>query len=372
VKVIVSAQRDSCPLRARLWASRWPEAAWTVFAVVNLAWMVLVPSQSLLPFHFIWISLLLLYGLGYRTYTRRLTWFLLVPVMAGAALLFIDARIRALQPYDELIELPVMVVMLFAITRHTSRRAAAIAALDKVSQHNEMLLGRQRTFVQNASHELRTPITVALAHAELLPRPGADPAVAEDLDIITDELARLRRLTDRLLLLATAEEPDRLHPVPTRLTDILDDALRRWEPVPRKWVAGHHDDTAVLADPDRLVVALDAILDNAVRFTREGDRIELSAHRDGQRAGITVADSGPGIPDSQLGSVFDRFNTASPHRDTARNFGLGLSIVRAIAEAHAGQVAASPSPFGGAAVTLWLPQHDLPLSPALPAEHAER
>ena len=72
---------------------------------------------------------LLLYGLGYRTATRALTWWLLVPVMAGAALLFVDARIRALAPYDELIELPVMVVLLFAITRHTNRRKAAMAAL---------------------------------------------------------------------------------------------------------------------------------------------------------------------------------------------------------------------------------------------------
>jgi hypothetical protein len=113
--------------------------------------MVLVPLQSLLPFHFIWISLLLLYGLGYRTYTRTLTWCLLVPVMAGAALLFVDARIRALQPYDELIELPVMVLMLFAITRHTSRRAAAMAALDEVSQHNELLLERQRALFSSAT-----------------------------------------------------------------------------------------------------------------------------------------------------------------------------------------------------------------------------
>ena len=97
-----SGQPARSPLLARLWASRWPEVAWTLFAIGNLAWMVLVPAQSLLPFHFTWISLLLLYGLGYRSYTKRLTWFLLVPVMAGAVLLFADARIRALQPYDEL------------------------------------------------------------------------------------------------------------------------------------------------------------------------------------------------------------------------------------------------------------------------------
>jgi len=362
----VSERADAPSLATRLWTSRWPEVVWAVFAVGNLAWMVLVPSQALLPFHITWISLLLLYGLGYRTYTRALTWTLLIPVMTAAALLFVDARIRALQPYDELIELPVMVIMLFAITRHTSRRTAAMAALDEISQHNKMLLERQRAFVQNASHELRTPITVALAHAELLPRASADPA-AQDAAIVVDELARLRRLTDRLLLLATAEQPGQLCVGPLRLTDVLDDTLRRWDAVPRQWVAGQRDDATVLADPDRLVIALDAILDNAVRLTRENSQIQLSVHRQGRQVGITIADSGPGIPRDELGSVFDRFSTASPHRDATRNFGLGLSIVRAIAEAHAGRVSAAPGPLGGAAVTLWLPVPEHALAPALPS-----
>jgi len=362
----VSAPDDPRPLAARLWASRWPEAAWLVFAAGSLAWMILAPSWSSLPFHFTWMSLLLLYGLGYRTWTRALTWTLLVPVMTATALLFVDARIRGLQPYDEVIELPMMILMLLVMTRLTSRRKADMARLDELSRHNMTLLEQQRAFVQNASHELRTPIAVALAHAELLPRTGTEPA-AEDAVIVADELARLRRLTDRLLLLATAEEPSQLRPVPVRLTDVLDDVLRRWEPVPRQWLAGQQDDATVLADPDRLVIALDAILDNAVRFTRENNQIQLSVHRHGQQAGITVADSGPGIPGSELGSVFDRFSNASPHRDTARNFGLGLSIVRAIAEAHAGQVSAAPGPLGGAAITLWLPVHEQALTPAMPA-----
>ncbi len=125
-----------------------------------------------------------------------------------------------------------------------------------------------------------------------------------------------------------------------------------------QWLAGQRDDATVLADPDRLVVALDAILDNAVRFTREGDPIELSVHRTSQDAAITIADSGPGIPDARLDTVFDRFNTPDPHRHTARNFGLGLSIVRAIASAHGGRATARPGTLGGAAVTLWLPLHE--------------
>src|ERR1700683_955781 len=320
--------------------------------------MILMPSWSMLPYHFTWISLLLLYGLGYRTATRALTWWLLVPVMAGAALLFVDARIRALAPYDELIELPVMVVLLFAITRHTNRRKAAMAALDEVSRHNADLLERQRAFVQNASHELRTPITVALAHAELLPRSvpdAADPDASSDASIVVDELGRLRRLVARLLRLATAERHDLASPKPTRLVQIADDALRRWEAVPRHWLRGDRDEGTVLADPDRLAIALDAVLDNAVRFTREGDPIELSVHGHGNEAAVTVADSGPGIPDGQLESVFDRFDGAGPLRDSAHNFGLGLSIVRPLPEAHDGGVTAARGPAGGAAVTIWLP-----------------
>ena len=329
--------------------------------------MVLIPSWSSLPFHFTWMSLLLLYGLGYRTWTRAMTWTLLIPVMTATALLFVDARIRGLQPYDEIIELPMMIIMLTVMTRLTNSRKAGMTRLDELSRRNQALLEQQRAFVQNASHELRTPITVALAHAELLPRTDTGSAAAEDAAIVADELARLRRLTDRLLLLATAEQPSELHAVPLRLTDVLDDALRRWDPVPRQWLAGQRDDATVLADPDRLVIALDAIVDNAVRFTRENNQIQLSVHREGRQAGITIADSGPGIPGGELGSVFDRFSTASPHRDTTRNFGLGLSIVCAIAEAHAGHASAAPGPLGGAAITLWLPVHEHALIPALSA-----
>jgi two-component system, OmpR family, sensor kinase len=356
----VSARAEGRSLAARLWASRWPEVGWAVFAVGNLTWMVLVPNWSMLPFHFTWISLLLLYGVGYRTATRALTWWLLVPLLAGAALIFVDDRIRALAPYDELIELPVMMVLLFAITRLTNRRKAAMAALDQVSRHNADLLERQRAFVQNASHELRTPITVALAHAELLTGSAgytaeADADAATDAAIVVDELERLRRLVDRLLLLATAERQDLARPTPTQLTPLADDVLRRWEPVPRRWLDGRRDDATVFADPDRLMVALDSLLDNAVRFTGEGDSIELSVRGGDQEAAVTVADSGPGIPDDQVESVFDRFDAAGAGRDSAHNFGLGLSIVRAIAESHGGRVTAERSSWGGAAVTLWLP-----------------
>jgi signal transduction histidine kinase len=354
----VSASAEGRSLAGRLWASRWPEAAWAAFAAGNLAWMVAVPSWSMLPYHLTWISLLLLYGLGYRSATRGLLWCLLIPVMAEVALLFADARVRATASYDELIELPVTAVLLLAITRHVGHRDAALAALEEVSGRNADLVGRQRAFIQNASHELRTPITVALAHAELLSGSIADPGAtnaASDVAIIVDELERLRRLVNRLLLLATAEQDDRARLTPTRLVQVADDALRRWEPIPRRWLRGGRDDVTVMADPDRLAVVLDTMLDNAVRFTRDGDWVEVSVSRQGSEAAVAVADSGPGIPPGRLTSVFDRFERDDPVRDDAHHFGLGLSIVRAIAEAHGGRTAAAPGPAGGAVVTIWLP-----------------
>jgi signal transduction histidine kinase len=369
----VAATLDTVPLLSRLWASRFPEVAWAAFAVGNLIWMVLVPNWSMLPFHFIWISLLLLYGLGYRTATRTLTWWLLVPLVVGAALIFIDDRIRALAPYDELIELPVMVVLLFAITRLTNRRKAAMIALDEVSRHNAELVQRQRAFVQSASHELRTPITVALAHAELLPRSPADfdEATASDTEIVIDELSRLHRLVDRLLLLATAETQDLARPEPTRLLPLIHEALGRWGRVRRHWRLAAPSDAIVLADRDRLMVALDAVMDNAVRFTSEDDSIELSLAVCGDEAAITVSDSGPGIADCQLESVFDRFQSAVANAQSAHNFGLGLSIVRAIARSHGGRATAARRPGGGAAVTIWLPIPKAELT-AASADSAER
>lgn len=184
---------------------------------------------------------------------------------------------------------------------------------------------------------------------------AASAEVAEDAAIITDELVRLRGLVDRLLLLATAEQPDLLRPVPVRLTPLVSDLLRRWEPIPRQWQTGPLDDATVLADPHRLTVALDAIVDNAVRFTGDGGRIETSVVCRGGEAVITITDTGPGIPDGQLDWVFDKFARVGPTRGTTPNFGLGLPIVRAIAEAHAGQVTAGRSPDGGTAVTFTLP-----------------
>src|SRR5262249_59031379 len=127
-------------------------------------------------------------------------------------------------------------------------------------------LKQQQRFLQDASHELGTPITVALGHAELIERAVTDTVVAEDAHVVTDELMRLRRLATRMLLLASADSPDFLHLEPLPIRSVAVDALDRWGHTPRRWrlTATEAD---VLVDRDRLAPALHAPLADAIAPT---------------------------------------------------------------------------------------------------------
>jgi two-component system OmpR family sensor kinase len=228
--------------------------------------------------------------------------------------------------------------------------------VQRISQENLRLLEQQRQFLQDASHELGTPITVALGHAELIEQAATDTEVAADARVITGELARLRRLTHRLLLLASAGSPGFLQVAPVTTDSLVLDALERWGHVPRHWRLGEVAEATVLGDSDRLIVALDALLENAVAHTEPGDRIEVSVRLDDGRAVIAVTDSGCGIPPSDLDRIFGRFARAEPYRSReAGGFGLGLPIVQAIAEAHRGSVGVHSASGHGATFELVIP-----------------
>jgi signal transduction histidine kinase len=328
----MSSDRGQWPIRPY-----WIDIAWGAFAVANLAAMLVLPTWETVPFHFIWVSLTLLYG--FRVWKRRPTAWTLVAVMVATALAIGVDVARGAQPLDEITEVPLMAAMFVAMVWHARRRLAAMAEIARVSDENLRLLERERRFVQDASHELGTPLTIALGQVELIARTADDALMKEDAEIAVDELMRLRRLADRLLVLASSEDPEFLHRTPIDIDGLIEDALRRWASIPRTWVRGDRSNAIGDSDADRLAMALDSLIENAVKHTDTGDRIAVGARSNGMAVRITVADSGTGIAESNREHIFDRFARVDTGRARREGgVGLGLSIVKAIAEAHGGGV----------------------------------
>ena len=337
------------------WPFAWVDVAWVAFSLANLAAIVIFSHWETIPFHFIWISLTLLYG--FRVWSTRPTaWVLAVVMATTAAAIGWDVYIGA-QTVDELNEVPLMAAMFWMMVWHAQRRLAADTERDMVNEANARLLATQRRFLQDASHQLRTPITIALGHAELLAGELAERPEARDIQVVVGELARLRRLGERLLMIAASEDPDFLHPEPVALDRYTMEVLRKWRPTAdRRWSLGPLDPVVVQADRERLGLAVDALLENAVRHTAVGDSIRLSVLRswDGETARMIVADGGEGILPAELDRIFERFRTGSQLGGT-RGTGLGLALVRAVARAHGGEVRVRSSPGKGSEFELVLP-----------------
>src|SRR5437588_9841003 len=333
--------RWAWPVRGLLWV----DIAWAIFAIINLLGMLVFATWETVPFHFIWVGVTLLYGFRFWRLTPTLS-VLGAIILVTAALLIVDIE-RGTQPLDELTEVPLMSAMFLAMVWHARRRLVAIEEMRRVSNENLRLLERERRFIQNASHELRTPITVAIGHAELIQR-GSDPSrMAADARVVIEELTRLRRLSDRLLLLAAADDPDFLHRKPIEVEPVLVHALQRWSPTPRQWRLGVTDEAVVDADADRLALAIDALVENAVKHTSPDDWIELSVRRN-HGVEIAVADSGAGIPSHDLERVLERFGRSDVTRKRGIDgMGLGLSIVKTIAEAPGGDLEVRRQVGGG-------------------------
>jgi two-component system OmpR family sensor kinase len=312
------------------------EAAWAVFAATNLAFMVAVPSWETIPFHFIWISLTLLYG--FRVWGSRVTALILGAVVISTGASICADAFAGVQLWGELFEVPLMSAMFLAMVWHARRRQAAVRAAQE-------LVVRQERFLHDVSHELRTPVAIARGHLDLISQAGGD---SPELAIAVDELGRMDRIISRLLRLAQAQQPGFLAVDVIEADAFLEDVFLRWsELAPRAWRLGRLAVGSVRADPAMLRDALDALIENAVKYTEPGDTIELASYVRDFGLVIEVADSGVGIDPRALDRIFDRFARGDDARTrTNGGVGLGLAIVDAVAKAHGGACAVTTGERG--------------------------
>jgi signal transduction histidine kinase len=243
-----------------------------------------------------------------------------------------------------------MAAMFVAMVWHAERRRTASEEVGRLADSEHRLMMGQREFVRDASHELRTPITVARGHAELIRDADPDGQAASDAEVILDELGHLSRLSERLLILTTAGHPGFLSTSPVEVEPFIDGLVRRWVPTAaRDWQVEIAADGTIRADPERLETALDGLLENALEATDDGDAIRVGCRAGGERLVIEVTDEGRGIRAEDLPRIFDRFTRVEADRARSNGgTGLGLSITKAIVEAHGGSIGVESRESGGA------------------------
>jgi len=225
----------------------------------------------------------------------------------------------------------------------------------------------QRRFVADASHELRTPLSVIQASLDVVEKEEQDRLSPFSQQVIADlkqEVRRMGRLTGDLLTLARSDaEGMELRRESFDLQELLQRAQRTMQPQAEAQqvtlVLAPGESLPVLADPDRVFQLLLVLLDNAMKYTPSGGKVSLAATRPVGESGkvlITVADTGPGVPQADQEKIFERFYRLDQSRSReAGGAGLGLAIARAIAQAHGGSISVVTAPTGGSVFRVLLP-----------------
>jgi signal transduction histidine kinase len=224
------------------------------------------------------------------------------------------------EPVNDVYESWLIFVLLVGLAWLAVRRGQVADALEGLVAERERLLRHREQLMYDLSHELRTPATIARGHLELLRPAGRRGSTAAEIAL--DELSRIERIVERLLLLARAERGRLIEVGEVETEEFLEDVLLRWsETAERAWRLGAVPRGFLRADPDALRIAVDVLLENAVKYTDPGDSIELRARAEDSSLVIEVADSGPGIPLDAAESIFERSRRTATREDRP---GLGL------------------------------------------------
>jgi signal transduction histidine kinase len=233
---------------------------------------------------------------------------------------------------------------------HLRRCRQALADMRRLAEGDRRGAEHQQMIVRLVSHELKTPITVARGYTELLRARLAEPSVQEDTAVVLDELDRLDRITRRLVALIQKDNHSTVRP--TDVDRVLAQTVHRWEPAAdRRWRVSSAVGVVTLNE-ERLATALDCLLENAVKFTGPGGRIEVIGSATPQRWTVEVRDDGCGLSAADAAVINA---TDGPLPRTPSGTGLGLAIARTVVAALDGSLVISGEPGLGTTVTLGIP-----------------
>ena len=280
---------------------------------------------------------------GILVLASLLAWFIAGRVLAPVRLLTETAHSISESDLTQRIEV-----------RGTGEAAEMARSFNGMLDRLESVFQSQREFVQDASHELRDPLTICRGHLELL---GDDPEERRATTaLVLDELDRIGRIVDDLQLLAEAEHPDFLRREWIDLELLTQELLAKATALaPRRWGLDAIGSRMVLGDRQRLTEAVMNLAHNAVQHTVSHDGIAIGTSVDGGSARIWVRDTGSGISNEDQQVIFERFKRGSDAHRRYRGGGLGLAIVKTVAEAHGGHVELDSRLGEGSTFTMVLP-----------------
>ncbi len=286
----------------------------------------------------------------------------LLSALRGGTLL---AR-QALKPVQQVAQTTKQIVQ----AEDLARRVPTVPTSDEIGELTstinamlerlEQLFTMQRRFVADVSHELHTPLTAMRGNLDIIRRGlKRDPqALDESLADLDGEVGRLSRLTNDLLLLARAEAGLRLNRAPVALDDLVLDVVRTMHPMCQNLslIPSIEAQVEMSGDYDRLKQALINLVANAIQYTPEQGTIRITLSHDQQNASIGVRDTGVGIAEEDIPHLFDRFYRTDRARSRrSGGSGIGLTIVKWVADSHGGDVTVQSSQGEGSTFTLVLP-----------------
>lgn len=327
----------------------WPWVGWATLCVVG---MTIAPGQETIPYHLGYAGLALAAGLDAWSHPQAVASLGGFTLFTGAVLVVRAAN--GTIAWEETAEIPLMCALMVMVFWHMERRNNAY-------RHATDLAGRERTqrerrerLVRIASHEMRTPLTIASGYVDLLCAAIVDPKSREDLGVVREELDRVSMGVGRMLRLIRLYEDLPVGPVD--IDELLTTTATRWSVVAeRRWQV-ESDQGVQLANEERIRACIDTLVENALRYTEPDDVVRLFAGSFGGVNVIGVADSGPGFSDAQMESINARGSDLGPAlplvSDPRSQTGLGLSLVREVVESRGARLVAGHSREGGADVRI--------------------